>query len=102
MSGTGMYDHVFWFVYDKYIVIFIQNIQRNIFGEDIQNFRIRDMKLNIISGLSLIIGFDDAAIYEHLFFFEKFLNIRTGMLRALIRKITVDPYIVCGCIYVEF
>ena len=60
------------------------------------------MKLDIISGLSLIICFDNAAIYEYLFFFEKFLDIRTGMLRALICKITVDPYIICGCIYVKF
>ena len=78
VSGSRVYDHPFGFVYHKDILIFIQDIQRDIFREDIHRLRIRDLYTDLVSCTHLIICPDRIPVYKDSSIFYEFLDIRTG------------------------
>ena len=93
MTGTGMYNHIFGFVYNKKPLVFIKNIQRDILRKDIRHLHIRDCKDNLILRLNFIVGFDLAVIYKNSPVFYEFLDIGTRKVGTLFCQITVNSYI---------
>ena len=77
MSGAGMNHHSLWLIYDKYIIIFIKNIQRDIFRKYVRFFHVRNHYRDLISFLDLVVGFYSRTINHYFLLFKQLLNIRT-------------------------
>ena len=97
MPGCRMYNHSFWLIYYKNIIILIQNIKRNILGKDIQRFGLRDLYTYLIAGIYLIIRFDRFSVYQYSFLFYKFLDIRTGKVLKICTQKSIDPFPLVFC-----
>ena len=69
-----MNHHPFRLVYHQNILIFIKNIQRNVFRPDIRFNGFRKGKADIILRLQTIVGFYGRAVDQYLFFFQHFLD----------------------------
>ena len=78
MPGRRVYDHSLRLIYNKDVLILIQDVQRDFFGKDVQWLRIRDLYTYLIPCIYFVIGFDGISIYQDTALFYELLDLRTG------------------------
>ena len=78
MPGRRVYDHSLRLIYNKDVLILIQDVQRDFFGKNVQWLRIRDLYTYLIPCIYFVIGFDGISIYQDTALFYELLDIRTG------------------------
>ena len=81
MSCRWMNDHPFGFVHNQNIIVFIQNVQRNVFRFNGRFDSIRNGDTYEIFCMYWITGLLNCPVYLNLFVFDKFLKKRTGEIR---------------------
>ena len=62
ISSCGMDDEVGLFVNDKNLLVFVNNIQRDIFGNDFLNFWWRQDYVNNVAGVEFVALFGGGVI----------------------------------------
>ena len=91
--------HSFGLIYHQYIIIFVQNVQRDIFRKNIRFSQIRQGCLNQIPCLYFVVCFYCFPIDGNTLFFQKLLKIRTGKFLIFIGKTAVYAHscFIFGC-----
>ena len=75
VADRRMDDHAFRFIDHQHIVILIDDLQRDILCLDFELFRLRDTKLDAISGYGQIFLFGAAfAVYRQIPVFDQLLD----------------------------
>ena len=78
MSRRRMDNHSLRLIDHKDVIVFIKDIQRDIFRTDVRDFRFRNKDADLLTGGQLVISFDNAPVDTDISVFYKFLYIRTG------------------------
>ena len=98
-KGTGempvsrMHHHTGLFVKNQQIIIFIYNIQRNVFRQNLQAATlVRHHKLDHISGAHYIISLDDLVIDPYIFSLYSQLYAMTGSIFHMRGKIFIHSH----------
>ena len=73
MTGTGMDYHSLRLVYNQQLIVFIKNVQRNIFRFDIRLLILREKNHNLNILRHLQTGFGRFSIDSNIAFFKLFL-----------------------------
>ena len=78
MTSRRMNDHIFWLINDQHIIIFVENIERNVFGENVRQHLNRKKDGDTFSPADRHAGFDsplkggiqqfDIAVLVYLFY----------------------------------
>ena len=71
MSGSGMHDHAFRFVYNQDVRILVQNVERNILRFNMDLFRLGDRNREDFSGFHLSAGFRQDNSLRRICFFSR-------------------------------
>jgi len=94
MPGSRVNYHMLWFIHNKNIFVFIQDVQRNILRDCNGKNLIRNSQMNVVIFMNTVTGFwrRRLLIDGNSPFFQQLLKIATGLIRTKLSQKAVESY----------
>src|SRR5699024_1617567 len=98
VAGGGVHHHAAPLVHNGHMVVFMNDIKTEVFGDDVTFNKLTLVHFHQIIRLHLVIRLHSAAVNQYYAFFDTPLHVAAGCIRHDFSKETVDPEtVLCLC-----
>ena len=102
VAVTGVHHHAGGFVHHQHVVVFIDNVQGNVFRKDFRAAAlVGHHELDHVQGPDNVVGLHRLLVHQHIAQFDGLLHTAAGSIFLMLRDETVYPHRLLSLVHIE-